>query len=111
MATKLTRGQQLIQAMKVGGGTLVAKIAYGTVAVAPGTVAGSASAETAINIPGAAAGDIVMMGVPASLEAALAFSGVRVSAAGSAQVRVTNVGTASVVGASRTWEYLWFDLT
>jgi hypothetical protein len=84
----------------------LAAVLQGTVAVDPGSIATLESAETGVTITGAATGDIVIMNVPASLETGLAFSGARVSAANTVQVRLTNVTAGSVDGSSRNWSYL-----
>lgn len=80
-------------------------IKSGTVAVDPASIATLESAETSVTISGAAVGDILIMNVPASLETGLAYSGCRISAADTAQVRLTNVTAGPVDGASRTWTY------
>jgi hypothetical protein len=81
-------------------------ILSGTIAVDPASISANSSAETAVTITGVAAGDIVIMNVPASLETGLAYSGVRVSAANTVQVRLTNATGSGVDGTSRDWTYL-----
>lgn len=81
------------------------------VAVDPASIAANASAETAVTILGLQVGDFVVANVPASLETGLAFSGCRVSAADTLQLRLTNATGSGVDGASRTWQFLVFDLT
>lgn len=84
----------------------------GTVAVNPPSIAATSSAEVAVSISGVAVGDIVLFEPPSGLETGLAASGTgRVSAANTVQLRLTNVTGAAVDGASRTWRYLWVDLT
>lgn len=81
------------------------EIVTGTVTVDPASIATLASGETEVTISGAAVGDILIMNVPASLETGLAYSGCRISAADTAQIRLTNVTAGSVDGASRSWSY------
>jgi len=81
------------------------QIMKGTVAVDPASITAQESAETSVTITGAATGDVVIMNPPASLETGLAFSGARVSAADTVQVRLTNVTGGAVDGTSRTWTY------
>ena len=81
-------------------------ILKGTIAVDPVSLAANSSAETELTIAGAASGDIIVFNVPASLEAGLAFSGARVSAADTVQLRLSNVTGIAVDGASRTWSYM-----
>jgi cytoskeletal protein CcmA (bactofilin family) len=93
-------------------GSTIKQIKYGTVAVDPASLAAAASAETAVTISGVAAGDLVIMAPPASLESDLCYSGCRVSAANTVQLRLSNIdNTNAVDGDSRTWEYIWIDLT
>lgn len=80
-------------------------IKSGTISVNPESVSANSSAETEVTISGAAVGDIVIMNVPASLEAGLAYSGVRVSAANTVQVRLSNITGSGVDGDARDWTY------
>lgn len=80
-------------------------IASGSVAVDPASIAALTSAETQVTITGAAVGDIVVMNIPASLETGLIYSGVRVSAANTVQIRISNMTAAGVDGISRSWGY------
>lgn len=75
-------------------------------AVDPASIAAQTSAETAVTLTGVGVDDeVVGVEIPASLEAGLAYSGARVSAADTVQLRLTNVTTAAVDGASRTWVF------
>jgi hypothetical protein len=80
-------------------------IQAGSISVNPASIATLASAETAVTIAGAAVGDIVIMNVPAALETGLVFSGARVSAANTVQVRLSNITAGAVDGAALTWTY------
>lgn len=86
-------------------GQAITYVKSGTIDVNPASINGSESGETEVTISGAAVGDIVIMNVPATLETGLAYSGVRVSATDKVQVRLTNVTTDPVNGASLTWTY------
>lgn len=77
----------------------------GTVSVDPASLATLSSSETQVTISGAAVGDIIVMSPPASLETGLIFSGARVSAANTVQVRLSNMTAGSIDGAARTWSY------
>jgi hypothetical protein len=81
-------------------------IITGSVAVDPASIAATTCAETQLTITGAAAGDVVVFTPPASLEAGLCYSGARVSAANTVQLRLCNVTGSGVDGASRTWSYV-----
>jgi hypothetical protein len=87
------------------------RILYRTASVAPASIGATSSLETAVTLRDVAPGDIVVVGVPASLETGLVFSGVRVSAADTVQLRLTNVTAGAIAGAARTWEFLIFKLT
>lgn len=91
--------------------TQLVKMRQVSVAVDPASIGTLASAETAVTINGLAVGDLVLACPPASLETGLVFSGVRVSAANTLQLRLSNMTAGSVDGASRTWQFLCFDLT
>lgn len=84
----------------------VTYVLQGSVTVDPANLAANSSAETELTISGAAVGDMIIFNVPASLEAGLAFSGARVSAADTVQLRLSNVTGSGVDGASRSWSYL-----
>ena len=106
----LFRGEQL--AYRVGDtSTDIKAIHVGTVSVDPADLATAVSAETAVTIPGLEVGDVIEFYIPASLETGLAFSGGRVSAIDTAQLRLSNVSAGSVNGIARTWTYKWYDLT
>lgn len=97
-----------INGFKVGSATSAQALTYvasGTISVNPASIPAVSSAETGVTISGAAVGDIIIMNVPASLETGLAYSGVRVSAADTVQVRLTNVTAGAVDGAALTWSY------
>lgn len=93
------------------GPATVKRIQNGTVTVDPASITNATSLETAVTITGVAAGDIVIFEPPVSLETGLVYGGVRVSAADTVQLRLSCIAAAPVDGASRTWRYVWFDLT
>lgn len=84
----------------------ITQIIQGTVAIDPASLGAATSAETAVTISGAATGDIVVMNVPPALEVGLVFSGARVSAANTVQVRLSNITAGAIDGANLTWGYL-----
>lgn len=87
------------------------KTLSGTVTVDPGSITTLESLETAVTIPGAEVGDLILFNVPASLETGIVYSGARISAANTAQLRLSNITGGSVDPASRTWTYVLIDLT
>lgn len=84
----------------------ITKIIKGTVSVNPAEIAAAASAETDVTISGAAAGDIVIVNIPASLEAGLVLSGARVKEANTVSIRLSNISAEAVNGAARDWSYV-----
>lgn len=80
-------------------------VAKGTVSVDPASLAASTCAETQITISGATSGDVVIMNPPASLDTGITFSGARVSAADTVQVRLCNVTAGAINDSARTWTY------
>lgn len=89
----------------------------GTYAVAPlvatatlnfaSTLNGATSAELTVTVTGAAAGDKVVIGAPATLEAGLIPFGY-VSAANTVSIRVANVSGGTVDPASASWKVAVF---
>lgn len=76
-----------------------------SVSVNPASLAATTSAETSVSVP-CNFNDVVLVQVPASLEVGLAFSGVRVSAANTIALRLTNVTSGAIDGAARTWTFI-----
>ena len=76
-----------------------------SVSVNPASLNANSSAETAVTVP-CDFTDLILVQVPASLEAGLAYSGVRVSAANTVQLRLSNVTASPVDGAARTWTFV-----
>ena len=91
--------------------TSVKKIIRGTVSVNPASITNAESLETAVIISGVLLGDEVLFFIPASLETGLIFSGSRVSADDTVQLRLSNHSAAPVNGAALTWTYLWYKLS
>lgn len=86
------------------------KIRFLSVAVDPASITNATSAETAVTLKGVNVGDMVFACPPASLETGLVYSGCRVSAADTIQLRLSCIAAAPVDGASRTWQFLIFGL-
>ena len=75
------------------------------VSVNPASITNATSAETAVTIP-CDVTDIVIAQVPASLETGLVYSGVRISAANTVQLRLSCIAAAPVDGAARNWTFI-----
>jgi hypothetical protein len=101
-----------VDSLKVGsGGTALKTVKYGTVAVDPPSIGATTRGTLTVTITGVAVGDIVELHFPSSLEAGLLYVGNRVASADTVSIYLYNPTGAPVDGASRTWEYVWFDLT
>jgi hypothetical protein len=83
----------------------ITKIMKGTVSVNPAEISANASAETDVTISGVAAGDIVILNTPASLETGLVLSGARVKAANTVSIRLSNITGTAVNGGALDWTY------
>lgn len=100
-------GQQL-----GASGSNVKKVKTGTVTVDPAEIAAVETGETDVTIAGVAAGDLVVMIPPATLDAGIVVSSPsRVSAADTVKLRLGNITAGAINVASATWTYVWFDLT
>lgn len=95
---------------QAAGDTVVAGIRYFQQAIDPASITNATAAETTFTLYGAKVGDMIFANPPASLEAGLVYSGVRVSAANTVAVRLGCIGAAPVDGTSRTWSFVWFSL-
>jgi hypothetical protein len=60
------------------------------------SIAAGGQAELNVTLPGAVVGSVVMLGLPASLEAGLVISPARISAANTVTVRVSNITAAAI---------------
>lgn len=85
-------------------GTVVTSIIgiTGTGSLSFGTISSNGIATATITVNGAIAGDPVVLGAPAALEAGLTFSGI-VTAANTVTVRLHNNAGTSVTPATATW--------
>ena len=106
---RVTRGELLVGALNVGGGTTVKKFKTGQVAVDPGPIASVSRGSVAVTITGLAVGDIVYFQPPAALNDDLVYHGCRVTGADTVTIYLYNPTGAAIDDTSRTWDYLWFD--
>lgn len=107
---RATRGQANFGSIGLSGGVLKA-INTGTVTLDPASIGANTKAGNTVTLTGVSPGDIVFLEQPAALEAGLSYTGVRVTAADQLTIYLTNHTAAPVDGASRAWDYRWFDLT
>lgn len=113
---RLTRGTALVGDLVIDGGGNVGGSAIkgfvtGTATVDPGNMLANTAVETSVTITGAAAGDLVFLIPPTTLEAGVVVSQCVVASANTVTLRLGNVTTGAINPASATWTYCWFDLT
>lgn len=84
----------------------IKNIAVMTASVNPASIDATTSAETDVTLSGVGTNDIVIPQVPASLEVGLAYSGIRVKAADTVALRLSNVTASPVDAAAKTWTFL-----
>lgn len=91
--------------------TNILGINVGTFSLDPANITTLTSLESSVTIRGVNVGDVVFLNVPASLHTGLAFSGVRVSAANTIALRLSNFTGSDINDTARTWTYTWIRLS
>lgn len=89
----------------VGSGATIAKVLSGSASLNFGSIASAAQADLTITVTGAAAGDEVIMGLPAAPAAGIVFNAF-VSAANTVTVRASNISGAPVDPAAATYNVI-----
>jgi len=89
----------------VGSGATIAKVLSGSASLNFGSIAAAAQADLTITVTGAAAGDEVIMGLPAAPAAGIVFNAF-VSAANTVTIRASNISAASVDPAAATYNVI-----
>lgn len=92
------------------GATDFGAFQYGSFRLDPPALNLGQSNEAEITIPGIKQGDLIVVYIPASLEAALVHSGTRIIANNRIGVRLSSLVN-STNGSARDWTYLWFSRT
>lgn len=84
------------------------KIKYGEVAVNPASIAAGAEGDTVVALPAgtAAAGNVLLMQPPATLEAGLYLRRAWVSATDQITLTLRNETAGAIDGANLTWTYV-----
>jgi hypothetical protein len=112
MSINKFRSETAVGAARIGlSGALLRGVKSGSVAIDPPSISANTRGTATATITGVAAGDIVILEPPAALETGLLYVGHYVSAANTVTVMLYNPTGSAVDGASRSWRYLWFDLT
>ena len=92
------------------GGTVVKTIKSGTGAIDLAEIAAGETGSGTITITGAAAGDALIVNVPA-LTTGLGFAGSNITGANTATLYFVNASSGAINQASATFNYTWIDLT
>ena len=77
----------------------------GTVAVDPPSIAAASCGTVAVTIAGLTTAHIVVLAIPAALEANLGYVGRYVSAANTLTIKLVNPTAAAIDGAALSWTY------
>jgi len=78
----------------------------GTVSVDPPSIGAGATANVDVTISGLTTDHVVVLQIPAALEAGLVYGGCVVSAANTLRIRLGNVTAAAIDGVARDWTYV-----
>lgn len=108
---RVTRGTALLGAISVGGGTDLKKLKAGTVSINPASIGATTRAATTFAVTGAAAGDLIFMSPPATLNDDLIFCGAKITGTDEGTVYIYNPTAGALDDGALTWEYLWLDIT
>lgn len=104
-------GDTTTATLKVGSsGTVIKTIKSGTGAIDLGSIAAAETGSGTITITGAAAGDALIVNVPA-LTTGLAFAGSNITAGNTATLYFVNATGSPIDNAEATFNYAWIDLT
>jgi len=78
----------------------------GTVSVDPPSIAAGAAVNVDVTISGLTTDHVVLLQIPAALEAGLVYGGCVVTAANTLRIRLANVTAAAIDGVARDWKYV-----
>jgi hypothetical protein len=112
--TKGPAGTLVLEGVQVGeGGQAVAvhAIRAGTVTIDPGSIATVTRGAATATLAGAAAGDVIVLVPPASLNDDLIFCGAAVTGTDQITAYLYNPTGGAIDDTARVWSYLLFDLT
>lgn len=86
----------------IGSGSAISKVLTATASLDFGSIAAQSSADLTVTVTGAATGDAVIMGLPASPSAGVVFNAF-VSSANTVTIRATNATSGAIDPASATY--------
>jgi hypothetical protein len=104
-------GDVYTDGLAVGGGSLIKKIASGTVSLDPGNIATVTRGTVTFTLTGARAGDVIVMQPPAALNDDLIFAGAAVTADDTVTVYLYNPTGGGINDGANDWTYTWLDVT
>ncbi len=79
-------------------------------AINPGSISAQTVYTADVTITGSRVGDLILLIPPANLLAGLTFNAY-VSASNTVTIRVSNATASPIVESSKTWNFVWIDLT
>src|SRR5262245_1317278 len=98
--------------LRVGSsGTVIKNILTGTTNIDPASLLSAGSTTGTFTVTGAAVGDVIIMTAPNALETGLFMPQAVVTAADTVTWRIGNYSAGTIDGASRTWVWMWVDIT
>lgn len=90
-------------------GSKVNRVLYAKATIDIASINAVSTATNTVSCPGAKPGDVVLVGLPATLDAGIVFNA-HVSAAGTITLRALNITAGSVNPASADYEFLVFQV-
>ena len=92
-------------------GAELLRVRTGTIAIDPPSIATVSRGAATATLTGVKAGDIIVLQPPAALNDDLVFCGADVTADDTVTAYLYNPTGGSIDDSSRSWRYLWLDLT
>lgn len=103
---------EIMEGVRIGSeGALIVAMRKGTVSIDPGSIATVTRAGTTFALPGAKAGDVLVMQPPAALNDDLLFVGCDVTADDVGTVYLYNPTGSGIDDTARTWRWFLIDAT
>jgi hypothetical protein len=94
-----------------GAGTALKRVQSSGSTVDPPSIAANSKGSVAVTVTGAAVGDHFVCEPPGALEAGLIYVGCRVTGVDTLTIYLANITAGAIDGASRSWDWTWFDFT
>ena len=92
-------------------GNTVGNLTKGTVSLNPASINATTRGSVTFTLTGAAAGDLIVMMPPSTLNDDLIYCGADVTAADTVTVYLYNPTAGGIDDTAQTWNYVWISLT